>query len=126
MKLVVTSSIKKLELDLLENIFSLDVLKMAASKALQGLGENIKSSHKIPFTCLKKIYLTSSGGAGRAIFLLKIVEEKSVIVLIKMKNDKQIGANMTIKNPKFKKILERNLEMILSDLGNGNYEEYVL
>ncbi|MDD3861660.1 MAG: hypothetical protein PHP74_02105 [Candidatus Gracilibacteria bacterium] len=124
MKLVIPKSINKIEFDFLRRVFSLEIVKIAAKKALQGLGENIKNSSKAPDTYLKKLYLTSSGGAGRAIFLLKIGAEKAVLVMIRLKNDKQIGANMTVKNPEFKKVLEKNLDLILRDLRSGNYEEY--
>ena len=126
MKLILTASIKKVEFEPLKRIFPLETVKVAAKKSLQGLGDNIKSSTKIPKTVLKKIYLTSTGGAGRAVFLLQISSLKSVLVMIKLKNDKQIGANMTINNPKFKKVLDKNLDLILTDLENGNFEEYEL
>ena len=126
MKLILTASIKKVEFEPLKRIFPLETVKVAAKKSLQGLGDNIKSSTKIPKTVLKKIYLTSTGGAGRAVFLLQISSLKSVLVMIKLKNDKQIGANMTINNPKFKKVLDKNLDLILADLKNGNFEEYEL
>ncbi len=126
MKLILTHSIKKRELEPYIKIFSLEVVKAAARKSLEGLGDEIKCSTKIPFTCLKKLYLTSSGGAGRVIFLLQISDKKSVLVLLRPKNDKQIGANMTIKNPKFKRALDRNLDLILKDLKNGDFEEFDL
>ena len=46
--------------------------------------------------------------------------------MIKLKNDKQIGANMTVSNPRFKKALDKNLDLILMDLQKGNFEEYAL
>lgn len=126
MKLIITDSIRETEFQSLQKIFSLEIVKVAARKAMVGLGENIKNSSKIPATCLEKLYLTSSGGSGRIIFLLRIEAEKSVLVMIRMKNDKQIGANMTVKNPKFKRVLDRNLDLILSDLENAHFEEYEL
>lgn len=126
MKLIITASVKELEFEPLKGIFTLEVVKVAAKRSLQGLGSNIKSSIKIPKTILKKIYLTSVGGAGRAVFLLQISSRKSVLVMIRAKNDKKIGANMTIDNPKFKKALDKNLDLILSDLVKGNFEEYEL
>lgn len=126
MKLIITTSIKKAEFESLSKTFSLDAVKIAAKKTLQGLGENIKSSTKISGTVLRKIYLTSTGGAGRAVFLLQISSVKSVLVMIRLKNDKQIGANMTVKNPKFKKALDKNLDSILTDWENGDFEEYEL
>lgn len=126
MKLIVTDSIRKTELEPFKKNFHLRIVEIAAKKALEGLGNNIKSSTKIPKTVLKKIYLTSLGGSGRAVFLLQISSRKSVLVMIRLKNDKQIGANMTVKNPKFKRALSKNLDLILTDLANGNFEEYEL
>ena len=126
MKLILTASIKKAEFEPSEKSLSLEAIKIAAKKSLEGLGDNIKSSTKIPETVLKKIYLTSTGGAGRAVFLLQTSSGKSILVTIRLKNDKQVGANMTIKNPKFKKVLDKNLNLILLDLRNGDFEEYEL
>lgn len=126
MKLIITDGIDKAEFEPQKKIFDLEIIKDAARKSLRGLGDNIKSSFKIPATSLCKIYLTSTGGAGRALFLLKIGKEKSVLVMIRMKKDKHIGVNMTIKNPKFQKSLERNLGLIIDDLELGNYLEYGL
>ncbi len=113
-----------MEFEPLEKYFPFEIIKTAAKKSLQGLGERIKSSIKVPSTTLEKLYLTGERGAGRAIFLLKIGVEKSVLVMLRTKNDKQVGSNMTIKNPKFTKVLEKNITMILKDLENGDYEEY--
>ncbi|MFA5842221.1 MAG: hypothetical protein WC882_00880 [Candidatus Gracilibacteria bacterium] len=126
MNLIITHSIQRIEFEVLQKTFSLEVIKAGAKKSLQGLGNDIKSSSKIPSTCLKKIHLTSTGGAGRVIFLLQIGIQKSVLVMIRMKNDKQIGSNMTVQNPKFKKALDKNLSLILKDLKYGDYKEYFL
>jgi len=125
-KLIITASIKGAEFEPLQNIFSLNVIKAAAKKASTGLGKTIKSSSKIPATCLKKIPLTSSKGAGRTVFLLQLKNKKTVLVMIRLKNDKKIGRNMTIQNPKFKKALNKNINLILKDLSKGNYEEFEL
>ena len=123
MKLIITASIKKVEFEPAKSIFDLDIIKTAAKKSLEGLGDTIKSSNKIPSTCLKKVYLTSSSGAGRVIFLLKLNSGKSVLVMIRQKQDKKIGANMTVQNPNFVKALDKNLDIILDDLQKGKYEE---
>lgn len=106
--------------------FPVEVLKAAAKKSLDGLGENIKNSKKLSSTTLSKIYLTSTGGAGRAIFLLQVSAKTSILVMIRLKNDKQVGSNMTVKNPKFEKVLEKNLDLIFSDLKKGDFVEYDL
>lgn len=126
MKLILTVFIKEAEFEPLRKVFPLETVKVAAKKSLQGLGDNIKCSTKIPKTVLKKIYLTSTGGAGRAVFLLQISSRKSVLVMIRLKNDKRIGVNMTVKNPKFENALEKNLDLILANLKKGNFEEYAL
>ncbi|EKD63604.1 MAG: hypothetical protein ACD_51C00248G0002 [uncultured bacterium] len=123
MKLIITASIKKVEFEPAKSIFDLDIIKTAAKKSLEGLGDTVKSSNKIPSTCLKKVYLTSSSGAGRVIFLLKLNSGKSVLVMIRQKQDKKIGANMTVQNPNFVKALDKNLDIILDDLQKGKYEE---
>lgn len=126
MKLIVTNSIGKTELKPLANTFPIEAVKAAAKKSLSGLGENIKNTKKLFSTTLSKVYLTSTGGAGRAVFLLQISAETSVLVMIRLKNDKQVGANMTVKNPKFEKVLEKNLDLIFADLKSGNFIEYDL
>ena len=124
MKLIITSSIRKAELDPIQDVFDLKIIKIAAKKALQGLGKEIKSASKIRGTVLKKVNITSSNGAGRVIFLLKVSSEKSVLVMARSKNDKQVGANMSVQNKKFKNLLNRNLDMILEDLEEGLFEEF--
>ena len=126
MRLIITESINKTEFLPCKKIFSLKIIQTAAKKALRGIGKQIKSSAKIPKTRLQKLSLTSSGGAGRVIFLLETSSEISVLVILKNKKDKTIGRNMTIKNPRFKKMLERNIDLVLRDIIKKNYEEYEL
>ncbi len=126
MKLIITDSINISEFEPLKRVYSLEIIKAAAKKSLQRLGDNIKNPFKIPATTLSKMYLTSSAGAGRAIFLLQINNEKSVLVILRTKKDKQIGTNMTVKNQKFQKVLDKNLSLIIGDLEKGKYSEYDL
>lgn len=121
MKLLVTESIEKSEYQPLKKKVSLETLKKAAAKSLLGLGDTIKSSHKISGSVVKKLYLTSSGGPARAIFLLQINADTTILAMLRMKNDKQIGANMTVDNPAFKKVLDRNFDNIFRDLRAGKY-----
>jgi len=44
--------------------------------------------------------------------------------MIRLKNDKKIGANITIKNPKFVKTLDKNLDLVLKDIENEDFDEY--
>lgn len=126
MKLILTDSIKKSELKPHLPLFNMEVIKQAAKKSLKGLGKSIKTSPKIKSTRLKKIPLTSTAGAGRSLFLIQVNKKKTVLVMLRTKNDKQIGANMSIENPKFKKRLDKNLDKIFQDLKNGDFEEIEL
>ena len=126
MKLVLTASIKKSEFEPLQKTFSLEVIKIAAKKCLEGLGTPIKSSVKIPSTIFKKIPITSTGGAGRSAFLLQVVDGRAILAMIRLKNDKKIGENMSVENPKFKKALDKNLALLMDDIENDDYEEFEL
>lgn len=124
MKLLLTASIRKAEFEPLQKTFPLEVIKIAAQKCLDGLGTNIKSPNKISSTILKKIPITSTGGAGRAMFLLQVVDDKAILIMLRLKNDKKIGENMAIDNPRFKKVFEKNLALLTEDIKNDDYEEF--
>ncbi len=124
MKLVITTSIRKSEFEPLQKIFSLEVIKIVAKKCLEGLGTKIKSSSKISSTILKKISLTSAGGAGRVIFLLQVVDAKAILVMLRLKNDKNVGENMSFENVKFAKVFDKNLALLMEDIENNDYEEF--
>jgi hypothetical protein len=124
--LIITSSIDKKEFQPFKNIFSLDILKRAAVQSLSGIGIDLKSSKKISNTKLKKIDITSPGGAGRVIFLLEMNNYDIFLVMIRHKNDKKIGSNMTMKNKFFYQELEKNLDLILHDLKKDDYVEHNL
>jgi len=125
-KFILTASIRKAEFEPLQKIFSLEVIKIAARKCLEGLGTKIKSSKKISSTILKKIPLTGTGGAGRATFLLQIVEDRAILVMLRLKNDKKVGENMSVNNTKFKKVFDKNLDLLMDDIKNDDYEEFEL
>lgn len=126
MKLILTASIRKAEFEPLQQIFPLEIIKIAAKKCLEGLGTKIKSSTKISSTILKKIPLTSTGGAGRATFLLQIVDNNAILVMIRLKNDKKVGENMSIDNPRLKKVFDKNLALLFNDIEHDDYEEFGL
>lgn len=126
MELIITKKVDEKECRPLEREVPLAIIKTAARKALAGIGESIKSAIPISSTKLIKNYLTTPGGAARAIFLLQVGKDQVVLVVLRLKNDKRIGANMTVQNPKFKKVLEQNLDSILSDLEQGKFTKYSL
>jgi hypothetical protein len=120
--LIVADSIKKRELNPLKKVFPFDAVLKAASHASKGMGIEIKSPTKIQNSKLIKINLTSPSSAGRAVFLLELNDDDLLLVMLRTKNDKKIGENITVKNKYFKEELEKNLNLILSDIKNNNYE----
>ena len=44
MKLIITNAVNKTEFEPLKKVFHLEIMKTAAKKSLQGLGDNIKNS----------------------------------------------------------------------------------
>lgn len=120
MKLIIPDSIRKREQDCI----SIEILKKVAKKVLCGLSINIASP--LEEFSLQKIKITTPKGALRAVFLVKKSSQKAVLVMIRKKNDKQIGQNMATVNKKFEKLLIRYLEMILADLETGNYTEHTI
>ncbi len=126
MRLVITDSIFVSEFESFQRLFNLDCIKEASKKALQGLGKTIKNSNKLKGSILKKINLTSTAGAGRAVFLIIVENGDCVLVVVRHKNDKKIGFNTSIENPYFEKLLNKNLDLIIGDLENNNFKSYNL
>lgn len=124
MILVITNSILKREYGPLNRTYPLESIKSAARQVMGGLGISLKN--KIPFTKLIKIDITSSGGAGRCVFLLQSREGISILVAIRNKNDRKIGRNMSMKNPLFVALLEKYFSFIFEEIREGKFHTYEL
>lgn len=72
-------------------------------------------------TRLVKAYGTSSGGARRVVYLLASGDGDFLLLFCRSKND-EIGKNITIKNPVFRKALQKHLAMLKTDLKSGKYK----
>ena len=125
MQLILCQSIIEGELRPLREYFSSEAIVRAASKAIQGLGKEIKGS-KVPFTRLIKVSLTGERGAGRAVFLFMIQRSAITPVLLRLKKDKILGANVSMQNPSFVKIIEKRLNMIEDDIIKRRYDRIKL
>ncbi len=123
--ILLCQSILKKELSPLKNHFSLAAIVSSAIKAKKGLGEEIKGS-ALRGTKLVKVYLTGERGAGRVIHLLIVSKDFWIPVVLRLKKDKQVGENITIHNPAFKKLLDKNIDLVLKDLKNGDFEKLSL
>jgi hypothetical protein len=66
--------------------------------------------------------VTSEGGAARAIFLMQLGQKGTIFIMLRLKKDKIVGANMTVANPHFKKALQRNIKIAINDLDLERYD----
>ncbi len=79
-------------------------------------GQNLPNT-----SSLIKIYATTIEGARRLVLVLD--EEIGVgYVLFFRKKDDVIGKNISIKNPNFKKSLQKYLQILDEDMDNDNFE----
>jgi len=73
-------------------------------------------------TRLLKVYATSTEGARRIVHLLVVDDETLFLLFYRDKKDK-VGANISLKNPAFKKQLHKHLDILASDIAQGDFEE---
>ena len=79
-------------------------------------GENLPRNSK-----LIKLYITSIKGAQRAVFLVDNLTGDGFFLFCRSKNDK-IGKNIVIKNPLFKRELEKYLQLLEADIRINNLD----
>jgi|GEM_PF-363051 hypothetical protein len=70
---------------------------------------------------LLKVYATSPEGARRVVHLLAVAEETLFLLFYRDKKD-SVGANVTNKNPTFRKQLHKHLQLLQRDLESGEFE----
>ncbi|MFH1545858.1 MAG: hypothetical protein ABIE14_00585 [Patescibacteria group bacterium] len=119
MQLLLPASIVTNEIIPLLRDFPLETIKKAAQKIKNGLGKKISGA---PKNCrYYKIYLTSKTSAGRAVFLVQIINDQITPLLVRRKDD-SIGKNITPKNQAFVAVINKNLKLVTKDLENGEFE----
>jgi hypothetical protein len=69
-------------------------------------------------TRLLKAYATSARGPRRIVFLLAVEEGDLFLLFYRGKND-EIGKNITLANPAFRRQLNRHLDLLLQDIAAG-------
>ena len=120
--LIVCNSIFEKELKPLKDYFSnADIIK-AYEKAKWWIWNPIKWS-SFKWTVLRKVYLTSKWWAWRIIFLFIATKNIFTPVVLRLKKDKLIWDNLSIKNKYFENILEENLDLIFSDIKSKRYKK---
>ncbi len=122
MRIILCHSILKREINPLLEYFSKGDIKKYVEKAEKGLATEIKSS-TIPNTKLVKVYMTGRGGAGRMIILIYVKKDYYLPALVRLKKDKIVGMNLGKGNQAFQDLLNKNLSLIVKDLGDGNFDE---
>jgi hypothetical protein len=68
-----------------------------------------------------KVYATSPEGTRRVVHLLMVDQETLFLLFYRDKKD-AVGANITIKNPDFKKQLQKHLRLLDKDLESEAFE----
>ena len=119
MQLLLPSSIVANEIIPLLKDFPFDVITKAAQKVKNGLGKKIAGA---PPNCRYfKVYLTSKTSAGRAVFLMQVMNDRIIPLLIRRKDDK-VGKNITPKNRAFVSAINKNLKLTMKDLEEREFE----
>lgn len=122
--LVICHSIQKRELDSLKDALSLEKLTDYVKRVHGGLGDRLQGFDDKPYR-LRKIQFTSQRGHGRLVLAIFLKHEGSYFpVMVRLKNDKAIGTNMSRGNTRFMKALGMNIDLIEKDLREGNYDKY--
>ncbi len=87
----------------------------------KGIFTKIKGT-KIPTNSnLIKVYATTVSGARRLVFVLDEKIKVGYFLFFRRKDD-EIGKNISIKNPKFKKLLIKYLAIWNEDMENDDFE----
>jgi len=85
------------------------------------LASSIKGEGLPKGSKLLKVYATTTEGARRIVHLLATAEDTLFLLFYRDKND-AAGANMTIKNPTFRRQLHKHLQLLEKDLDSGAFE----
>ena len=87
----------------------------------RGIGISIKGAFLPKGFNLWKVYSTTDEGARRILFARHIPSGDGFFLMYRSKND-PIGANMTIRNPTFKKELKQYVSLMIQDMETNNLE----
>ncbi len=122
MRIILCNSILKKELKPLKVYFDKEDIKKYVQKVQVGLGVQLQGVG-IDETKLVKIYMTSKTAAGRMIVLVYVQKKYYIPVVIRLKKDKLIGSNLGKDNKYLQILIEKNLDLIMKDLRNGDFED---
>ena len=106
-----------------QKYFSIDDLIAGAKKITKGLGKKISISKKDRSFHFFKVRIGSKV-KGRMIVFFVLENTKVVPLLIRLKKDKKIGMNMSPENPNVVSQINKNLDYVIKDIENDNFEEF--
>ena len=115
MALIVTESITRKEFGGDIPVDDVEVLRRSARVAL---ATPLKGEGLPKGTRLLKASATSARGPRRIVFLLAVEEDDLFLLFYRGKND-EIGKNITLANPTFRRQLNRHLNVLLQDIAAG-------
>ncbi len=119
---ILTQYIAKHEWVPIRRVVTLEDILEGSKKVQRGLAIETKSMLK--GARFYKVRIGKRGDA-RMIVFLATENQKIVPVLIRLKKDKIFGMNMAMSNAHVTLQIRKNLDHIIDDIQNGNYEEFV-
>jgi hypothetical protein len=118
MALVISESIRRLEFGDEIPAQDIEVLRRSARVAL---ATPIKGEGLPKGTRLLKAYATSARGPRRIVYLLAVAKDGLFLLFYRGKTD-EIGGNISLANPAFRKKLNRHLDLLLKDINAGKVQ----
>jgi hypothetical protein len=115
MALIIAESIRRKEFGGDIPAEDIEVLLRSARVALS---TPIKGEGLPKGTRLLKAYATSARGPRRIVYLLAVAKEDLFLLFYRGKTD-EIGKNISLANPAFRKQLNRHLDLLINDIGAG-------
>lgn len=121
--LVLTAYIAKHEYKPLAGFLTIKDIIDGAQKVAKGLGVETKSPRHLTGYRFFKVRVGARNGARMIVFVVT-GSNKIVPVLIRLKKDKLFGMNMALNNPRVVAQMNKNLDNILDDIQNNNYQVF--
>ncbi|MEK7624858.1 MAG: hypothetical protein AAB467_00735 [Patescibacteria group bacterium] len=121
--LLLTQYVARHELGPLQQYLTLDDVLAGAEKVLKGLAVATKPPRSLSGFRFYKVRIGALQSARMIVFVL-LGNEKVVPLIIRLKKDKLFGANMAMNNPALVRQLNSNLDRVLIDIEQKQYQEF--
>lgn len=121
--LVLTKYIARHEFKPLARYISLVDMLDGARKVIKGLAIETKPPRAASRYRFFKVRIGPKNRARMIVFIVT-GNQKVVPVLIRLKTDKAVGANMAMNNAQAVEQLNRNLDRVIADIESGDFQEF--